>query len=107
MYAEDRKVDVAWYSSGQITVHSSVIPKTLVNLLWPRLAREAETNINVVPVLKELTFYSEKTSYKQLIVHEPVVNVRLVLLTYDNTEGEGDLIFPPGIGIRVHKSIKV
>lgn len=54
----------------------------MVSLLWPRLEREAETHTNELPVLKELTFYSEKTNYKQLIVvsaHETVVNVKLDL----------------------------
>lgn len=47
---------------------SGAVHRTLVSLLWPRLAREAVTNTNVIPVLKELTFYSEKTNYKQLII---------------------------------------
>lgn len=47
---------------------SGTVRRTLVSLLWPRLAREAVTNSNVIPVLKEFTFYLEKTNYKQLTV---------------------------------------
>lgn len=35
---------------------SGAVHRTLVSLLWPRLAREAVTNSNVIPVLKEFTF---------------------------------------------------
>lgn len=57
---------------------SGTVHNTVVSLLKPRLARDAEMKIGY---LKERPFYSKKTDYEQLIVmYMRLVNEKLVLL---------------------------